>query len=193
MARDQNRVGLQGADLGCGVMSRSSRPKASRVMISPADFFGSASKDPTWNGSRSLAFTRPTLTFASHVFCAGLEKRHGKGTFVTVQRLETSLVKLDGYSETGQPPGWSMIPKPLAWPKNQPLPRPPPEFALRSQDIDLPGNRRKVGDAVETDHLTIVENQRHLAAPDRRMGRDNLCRAERPSRARLTAPADRSG
>lgn len=29
-----------------------------------------------------------------------LEKRHGKGTFVTVQRLETSLVKLDGFSET---------------------------------------------------------------------------------------------
>jgi GntR family transcriptional regulator, frlABCD operon transcriptional regulator len=29
-----------------------------------------------------------------------LEKRHGKGTFVTVQRLETSLVKMDGFSET---------------------------------------------------------------------------------------------
>ncbi|WP_071796177.1 GntR family transcriptional regulator [Natronohydrobacter thiooxidans] len=29
-----------------------------------------------------------------------LEKRHGKGTFVTVQRLETSLMTLDGFSET---------------------------------------------------------------------------------------------
>jgi GntR family transcriptional regulator, frlABCD operon transcriptional regulator len=29
-----------------------------------------------------------------------LEKRHGKGTFVTVQRIESSLVKLDGFSET---------------------------------------------------------------------------------------------
>lgn len=29
-----------------------------------------------------------------------LEKRHGKGTFVSVQRLESSLVKLDGFSET---------------------------------------------------------------------------------------------
>lgn len=29
-----------------------------------------------------------------------LEKRHGKGTFVTQERLETSLVKLDGFSET---------------------------------------------------------------------------------------------
>jgi GntR family transcriptional regulator, frlABCD operon transcriptional regulator len=29
-----------------------------------------------------------------------LEKRHGKGTFVSVQRLESSLVRLDGFSET---------------------------------------------------------------------------------------------